>query len=105
MNGRESFTDQSVKLPTYPPSTDDRRVQLMGGVFHADPDAERLVAAQVGKQRAVLFVRVVAQGCAEAAAQQGQATEELLAVEGRPLWGSCNGSCRLRSRGSGRRVA
>ncbi|MOA22482.1 hypothetical protein D3C78_1430400 [compost metagenome] len=54
----------------------------MGGVFGADANAERHIATQVGKQRAVLFVRVVAQGCAKTAAEYGQAAVELLAVEG-----------------------
>src|SRR5471032_2786600 len=38
-----------------------RSAQLMGGVLHADADAERLRAAEVGKQRAVLAIRVVAE--------------------------------------------
>ncbi|MNF90540.1 hypothetical protein D3C84_731070 [compost metagenome] len=54
----------------------------MGGVLHADSDAERLIAAEVGEQGAVLFIRVVAQGNAETTAQQGQTTKQFLAVEG-----------------------
>lgn len=54
----------------------------MGGVFEADPDAEGLIAAQVGEQGAVLFIRVVAERSTETAAEQGQATEQFVAVEG-----------------------
>ncbi|MNI60942.1 hypothetical protein D3C73_1161850 [compost metagenome] len=54
----------------------------MGGVLEAYPDAERLVATQVGEECAVLFVRVVAECGAEPAAQQGQAPKELMGVEG-----------------------
>lgn len=54
----------------------------MCGVLHADADAERLCAAKVGEQGAVLAVGVVAEGRAEAIAQQVQAAIELLAVKG-----------------------
>ena len=63
-----------------------RAIQLVGAVLEADADAEGLVAAQVGEQRAVALVGGVAESCPEAAAQQGQATEELAAVEGFQLW-------------------
>ncbi|MNP23659.1 hypothetical protein D3C76_1163760 [compost metagenome] len=54
----------------------------MGGVLDTEPYAERLGAAEVGEQGAVALVRIVAERCTEAAAQQGKAAEKLLAVEG-----------------------
>ncbi|MCY1382456.1 hypothetical protein D9M69_704790 [compost metagenome] len=44
------------------------RIELVGGVFQADADTERLIAAQVSEQGVVLFVRVIAEGDAETAA-------------------------------------